>query len=95
MVFSSTLLTDDLRDWLGRSHDAGQALLQVVQRGEDLEVTRADGNELSVDEQSEVMCRLAMQAMEPTRPPTRREWLDDGAPPTKRMGTWDEEPQEP
>ncbi|RYE80785.1 MAG: hypothetical protein EOO74_01600 [Myxococcales bacterium] len=72
MTILSTPLTEDLLDLLQRSHDRGQPALVVEPQGNNIVVTRADGSELSENEQFEVFARLAMIAAEPSRPPTSR-----------------------
>ncbi|RYE86550.1 MAG: hypothetical protein EOO75_15590 [Myxococcales bacterium] len=71
---TTSSLSDELLDWLARSHDPDQPLLVVRPRGRDLEVLRADGTEISATEHREVFARLVVHALEPDCPSTMRVW---------------------
>jgi hypothetical protein len=72
MLILRTMRTAALDHWLRESHDDGCAPLSVEQVGADIQVLRADGSELSADETIEVRARLAANAVEPLRLPSRR-----------------------
>ncbi len=63
MLIRSTSLTARLARWLRESHDDGAADLAVRVAGGDIEVTRADGSDLSPTETLEVTARLAAHAV--------------------------------
>ena len=65
-------VTQALAAWLSQAHDDGQTELSCRQRGHMLEITRADGSELSETEMVEVRALLAAHAAEPfQRGPTK------------------------
>lgn len=67
MLILTTRLTPGLRRWLEGAHDDGRSPLVVVQTGEHIAVTRADGSEPSETERLEVTALLAAHAAEPLR----------------------------
>ena len=67
MKIMATKLTRALRGWLTSSHDDGHEPLRVEQVGPDIDVTRADGSELSAAEELEITARLAAHAVEPLK----------------------------
>lgn len=67
MIVTHTILTPALRRWLEAGHDDDWPPLLVRQVGESVEVTRADGCELSDREQTEVTALMAAHAVEPLK----------------------------
>lgn len=64
MLIARVRLTPGLRRWLEGAHDDGQPALKVAQVDDHILVTRADGAELSEDEQIEITALLAAHAAE-------------------------------
>lgn len=72
MTLQNLSLTPALADWLASRCDPGSAPLVVRQAGTSVEVTRADGSELSETEAAHVRGTVAAHRVELLRPMSKK-----------------------